>query len=250
MASETDEPWKDEEWLREKYCRQRMTMAEIADSAGTSFDTIRYYKDKFGLSKETAKDRMDAERVERLYWDEGYSLADVGEVYDTGGVTVLNFMKDEGIPRRTPDQEKGDAWKDADRLRRLYWDEGLTLEEIGDKLGCDTTTVMNWMKRLGVERIKTPMEKPAYYDTDQYGYERWKSKHNQRSYRVGVHQLVAIADGAEPYKVFSAGEYNVHHKNGVPWDNRPENVELLTKSEHGKHHYKEREHGPNGDFIS
>ena len=250
MASETDEPWKDEEWLREKYCRQRMTMAEIAESAGTSFDTIRYYKDKFGLSKETAKDRMDAERVERLYWDEGYSLADVGDVYDSDGVTVLNFMKDEGIPRRTPDQEKGTAWKDADRLRRLYWDEGLTLEEIGDKLGCTAGTAGRWMERLGVDRELPPGEKPAYYDTTLSGHERWKSKHDGRTRSVRVHQLLAIANGADPHKVFSNGEYNVHHKNGIPWDNRDENVELITKSEHSRRHYKERKHAPNGDFIA
>jgi len=28
----------------------------------------------------------------------------------------------------------------------------------------------------------------------------------------------------------------IHHKNGIPWDNRPENIEPLTRTEHqGKH---------------
>jgi len=249
MSQDTDSPWKDESRLREKYCRERMTMAEIADEWGTTFDTVRYYKDKFDLSRQSAKERMDAERVERLYWEDGLSLNGVGEVYDTGGVTVLKFMQEVGIPRRTPDQDKGDAWKDADTLRELYWDEGMTLEEVGNRLGCAKKTVSNWMQRLDVDRRLTPEEKPAYYDTSAHGYERAKSKHNQRSYRVGIHQLVAIANGADPYKVFSGGEYNVHHKNGIPWDNRPENVELLTKSEHSSHHYKERVHGPDGDFT-
>jgi len=250
MGQDTDSPWKNEARLREKYCRQRMTMAEIADEWGTSFDTIRYYKDKFDLSKPTPKDRMDADRVERLYWDEGYSLADVGEVYDVGGVTVLNFMKENEIPRRTPDQEKGDAWKDKDRLRRLYWDEGLTLKEVADELGCEKTTVMNWMKRLDIERRLTPEDKPAYYDTDTHGYERSKSKHNGHTYCVWIHQLVAIADGADPHKVFSGGEYNVHHINGIPWDNRAKNVELITKSEHSRIHYEERTKGPDGKIIN
>jgi hypothetical protein len=45
------------------------------------------------------------------------------------------------------------------------------------------------------------------------------------------HQLVAIADGADPYDVFDGA--HVHHINGCPHDNRPENVTLLTPQEHG-----------------
>lgn len=254
MGSDSDAPWQREEWLREKHTAERMTLQEMADHAGTTYDTIRYYMRKHGVERHGNSppdaEYKNAEYLRREYCDKGKSLEQIGEECDVNGVTILNWMKRHDIPRRTADQDKGDAWKDEDRLRRLYWDEGMTLEEIADKLGCEKTTVMNWMKRLGVERQKTPEEKPAYYDTDTDGYERWKSKHNQRDYRVGVHQLLAIADGADPHKVFSGGAYNVHHKNGVPWDNRAENVELITKSEHSTHHYKEREHGPDGDFIA
>lgn len=46
--------------------------------------------------------------------------------------------------------------------------------------------------------------------------------------------------GAAPYKVFSEGDYNVHHKNGIRWDNRPSNIGLVTRSEHSKVHNRER----------
>lgn len=36
-------------------------------------------------------------------------------------------------------------------LRRLYWDEGLTLAQIGLSLGVDATTVSRWMATLGIE---------------------------------------------------------------------------------------------------
>jgi DNA-binding transcriptional regulator LsrR (DeoR family) len=36
-------------------------------------------------------------------------------------------------------------------LRRLYWDEGLTLAQIGVDLGVDATTVSRWMAALGIE---------------------------------------------------------------------------------------------------
>jgi len=254
MAPNTDAPWKDEAWLREKHTAERMTIQEIADHADTTFDTIRYYMRKYdverhGNSPPDAKYK-DAEYLEREYWENEKSLNQIGEECDTGGVVILQWMERFDILRRTPDQEKGTAWKDGEALRELYWDEGLTLEEIGDKLDCHAGTVGEWMERFDIPREKTPMEKPAYYDIDRDGYGRWKSKHNQITYSLKVHQLLAVAEGADPYKVFSGNEYNVHHKNGVPWDNRPCNIELLTKSEHSRRHYQEREHAENGDFVS
>jgi hypothetical protein len=42
----------------------------------------------------------------------------------------------------------------------------------------------------------------------------------------------------------------VHHENGVPWDNRPENLELMRIDEHAKHHYPERDINSKGRFES
>ena len=58
---------------------------------------------------------------------------------------------------------------------------------------------------------------------------------------VKIHQLLAIAEGEDPEKVFSNGEYVVHHKNHVRWDNRAENIELMTNEEHTSLHAQERD---------
>lgn len=51
---------------------------------------------------------------------------------------------------------------------------------------------------------------------------------------VMVHQFVAVANGADPYKVFGDDDYSVDHKNGCTIDNRPENLQVLHVDEHGQ----------------
>jgi hypothetical protein len=63
---------------------------------------------------------------------------------------------------------------------------------------------------------------------NQNGYEQWV-----RDRKVAVHQLLAISDGGDPWKVFGNDQYQVHHKNGCKIDNRAENIEVVTTRENG-----------------
>ena len=42
-------------------------------------------------------------------------------------------------------------WRDRERLQRLYINEGLTVAEIGDRLGCADTTVCDWLDRHDID---------------------------------------------------------------------------------------------------
>lgn len=50
---------------------------------------------------------------------------------------------------------------------------------------------------------------------------------------VSVHQLVAIADGADPWRVFGNNGFNVDHENGCALDNRHNNIRVLSDVDHG-----------------
>ena len=69
-----------------------------------------------------------------------------------------------------------------------------------------------------------------FYLDGGHGYPHWSDSNNRT---VAVHQLAAIADGADPGMVFD-DQYNVHHENGNPLDNRPENLELIHVRDHGR----------------
>jgi len=47
-----------------------------------------------------------------------------------------------------------------------------------------------------------------------------------------IHRLLAVAE----YGFDSIAGLTVHHQSHIPWDNRPEKLELMTKSEHQTHH--------------
>lgn len=65
------------------------------------------------------------------------------------------------------------------------------------------------------------------------GYPRWHLGENDNVSNIAVHQLVVIADGSDPGRVFD-DQYNVHHENGCTLDNRPSNLSVVEISEHGR----------------
>jgi DNA-binding transcriptional regulator LsrR (DeoR family) len=49
------------------------------------------------------------------------------------------------------EQRRIRPWKDPDRLRRLYHDDGLTQSEIAHRFGIDDSTVSYWFTKFGIE---------------------------------------------------------------------------------------------------
>lgn len=78
------------------------------------------------------------------------------------------------------------------------------------------------------------------FHTEKSGYEVWSTNKSPDGYdNFSVHILTAIMGGEDPYEVF-AENTNVHHKNGIPWDNRPENLEVMDRREHARLHAYDR----------
>ncbi|TKX82040.1 HNH endonuclease [Halorubrum sp. SD626R] len=136
-------------------------------------------------------------------------------------------------------------WRDRDRLEELYIDEQRTQREISEILGCGQDTIKRWLHRFDIptrtdagpaEMAEARRVNRVTYDTSR-GYPRARSSNpNGGVDSVRIHRLLAISEyGAE--KV--SGNV-VHHKNTIPWDNRPSNIEVMSRGEHSAHHNKER----------
>jgi hypothetical protein len=90
------------------------------------------------------------------------------------------------------------------------------------------------MDKHGIE--VTHYRDTARFETKQDGYEHWETRIDDVNYRVYVHQMLAIAEGmAEPPELFG-GSNQIHHPNGIRWDNRPANIEVLEPHTHTVEH--------------
>lgn len=173
----------------------------------------------------------DKHRLYELYHGEGLSCEEIGERWDCHGSTVRKWMNRYGVPRRTPKKERDNGWRDKDTLYRMYWEERKTTTEIADELDTNPGTISKWLKRNG---IPTRRDIPSIQHTG--GYECFDIMVDGESRKIWHHRLLAIAMGElNPSDLFNQ-ELDVHHKNEIPWDNRPENLEVMGHGEHRRHH--------------
>ncbi|QHS17214.1 hypothetical protein GWK26_08705 [haloarchaeon 3A1-DGR] len=116
-----------------------------------------------------------------------------------------------------------------EKARLLYVEEGLTSKQIARKLGMSHHSVSDRLTEYsfwGMRPVNFTLEPASGYPTIS------RTGDGGSGRRIRLHRLVMIADGADPHKVFS-GNWDVDHINGCSIDNRPENLRLMKKAEHG-----------------
>lgn len=139
---------------------------------------------------------------------------------------------------------KTKPWRDEELLRELYHEKRMSQREISDHFNGDITPggIGYVLDDLGIEKRSRSEAAVVRWEgvhikpyTDKYhSYEVIRSvRHGE--HRVLHHRLLAVAK----YGFDEVKGMVVHHKSGVEWDNRWSNIELMTPSEHAKHHHRE-----------
>jgi len=129
---------------------------------------------------------------------------------------------------------------DKNWLEKKYHLEKKPMEEIADIADCSQATIWFWMDRHDIDRRSRSMAgsintgPPTVYTNDN-GYERTQVFYESKPHILYIHRLAAVAW----FGFDKVSGNQVHHKNGIPWDNRESNLQNLTTKEHNAIHAPE-----------
>lgn len=101
----------------------------------------------------------------------GHSISDIAERAGLGRETVAGLCRKEGVhppePLRTKRRLRHPLAPTHEELARLYWEEGMSQEDIANHIGVDRSRISYWMNHYGIMRrtrsvqIKAGIEKHA-----------------------------------------------------------------------------------------
>jgi uncharacterized protein YjcR len=115
----TEQPWHDEETLRELYVESEMTMDEVASELGCGRQAIEVWIHRHDIetrsyNPETPEALQDESELRSMYLSDGMSTDAIAEQLDCAPSTVHGWLHGHGIETRTVGSQPGELhhrWK-------------------------------------------------------------------------------------------------------------------------------------------
>lgn len=207
LKAESNEAERD--LLLRLYCQVKLPASKISRQLHISERTLYRKLDKYGIPRRTHSEanyirynsmpyleklKSKKELIEKLYWQDGLSLSQIGKKLGRATSTIRHFMAVYGIPRR---------------------DESKAMSLIMKAKGERGPTARSW--RGGV------FEKDGYVHV----YNPEHPRADKRGY-VLEHILVWEETNGRPLP----DGWVIHHLNGIKNDNRPSNLVAMPRKAH------------------
>lgn len=172
-----------------------------------------------------------------LYYNQGLTQTEIAERFDTHQRKVSEWMREYDIAPGRGGRIPIDTTKEE--IYDLYYNQGLSQTAIGERFGVHQTIISKRMREWGIapgkrfdlaaKARKVPW---ATFGTNHAGYEVWRARDGETMHTVTVHRLAAVAW----YGLEAVAGNVIHHKNDIRWDNREDNIEVMSDSEHKRLH--------------
>lgn len=176
----------------------------------------------------------DEELLYQKYVVEEKSTYEVADELGCAATTVGEWLERHEIESRSQGSglSRDAPWKDKETLEELYKDKGMNTYEIGQKFGCTSGTIRQWLIKFDIPRRYSHPQ----FKTRRDGYETVRHQIDGKVAVMRVHRLLAYAHGKISFSELFDRSVNVHHKSNIPWDNRPDNLEKMTHGDHSSLH--------------
>jgi transposase-like protein len=230
-----DNPWDDPDKLREKYVTERLSMPKIAEMWSCGETTIEQALEKHGIETRDRGENYgdeawkDKDTLKEMYEERGMSMPEIADELGCHHDKVRYNIENFEIERRDfGSVSKNTPWRDKQRLKKRLKKDGV--DEIADDWGCHPGTILKWKSDHGID------VEHSWYSSNSSAYSRIEDSFNNEKCGLFVHQLVAYAHKDIEFEDLFNSKIHIHHKNGVKWLNNPENLEVLSASEHLEKH--------------
>ena len=153
-----DQPWRNEDILRELYHERGYSESGVADVLGCSQSTVHRWMENHEivrrerLGHQTVPDELlDKDVLWEMYIEKRMTTTEISKKLGCGSTTVSSYLDRHNIPTRksTFYYEQLD---DSEQVREWYVSEEMTAEQISEKVGCSLPAVYKALKRYGIGR--------------------------------------------------------------------------------------------------
>ena len=176
---------------------------------------------------------MTVEQQASELYRAGYSMKAIAEKIGRSTSTVCAYLQNAGVQARPQGHHATTRARAAD----LYG-SGLSANEVAVVLGVTGSTVARWLAASGVKARQRGLRKEAHPQwrggrrLTKEGYVRLATGKSRPQY---VYEHIVVAEQAIGRKL--RRNETVHHKNSIKSDNRPENLEVMTRAQHMRVHH-------------
>ena len=140
--------------LRKLYVKERKTVDEIAAILSCNPTTIlrRLNEHKIPVRRNRIEG-LTKQLIQKLYLKEGRSTREIGKLLGCSRFPVESRCRKHGIPLRNPGGNQRIEINE-EMLRTLYIKDGRSVEQIAKRVGCCDRTIIERLKRLGLDKEK------------------------------------------------------------------------------------------------